>query len=33
MEIYPVRERVYEYVIELQEKYGVLIQASVVPEP
>ena len=31
-EIYRVRERIYEHVIELQEKYGVIIQASAVPE-
>jgi hypothetical protein len=30
-EIYRVRERIYEHVIELQEKYGVIIQASAVP--
>jgi hypothetical protein len=30
-EIYPVRERIYEHVIELQEKYDVIIQASAVP--
>ena len=31
-EIYRVRERIYEQVIELQEKYGVIIQASAVPQ-
>jgi hypothetical protein len=31
-EIYRVRERIYEHVIELQEKYGVIIQASAVPD-
>jgi len=30
-EIYRVRERIDEHVIELQEKYGVIIQASAVP--
>jgi hypothetical protein len=29
-EIYRVRERIYEHVAELQEKYGVIIQASAV---
>jgi hypothetical protein len=31
-EIYRVRERIYERVIELQEKYGIVIHASAVPE-
>ena len=30
-EIYNVRDRIYEHVAELQEKYGVIIQASAVP--
>jgi hypothetical protein len=30
-EIYRVRGRIYDHVIELQEKYGVIIQASAVP--
>ena len=30
-EIYYVRARMYEHVAELQEKYGVIIQASAVP--
>ena len=31
-EIYKVRDRIHEWVIELQEKYGVLILASAVPQ-
>jgi hypothetical protein len=31
-EIHRVRERIYDWVIELQEKYGVLILASAVPK-
>jgi hypothetical protein len=31
-EIYQMRERIYEHGIELQEKYGMIIRASAVPE-
>ena len=31
-EVYRVRERIYEHVIELQSKYGVLIQVSAIPQ-
>lgn len=30
-EIYPVRDRIYEWVLELQERHDVLILASVIP--
>jgi hypothetical protein len=31
-EIYRVRERIYEWILELQERHGVLILASAVPQ-
>ncbi len=31
-EIYQVREWIYDIVIELQERYGLLIQASAIPQ-
>ncbi len=31
-EIYGVRERIYEWILELQESYGVLILASAIPK-
>lgn len=31
-EIYRVRERLYEWILELQERHGVLILASAVPQ-
>jgi len=31
-EIYSVRERIYECILELQERHGVLILASAVPK-
>lgn len=30
-EIYPVRDRIYEWVLELQERHHVLILASAIP--
>jgi hypothetical protein len=31
-EIYSVREQIYEWIIELQDRHGVLILASAVPK-
>jgi hypothetical protein len=31
-EIYGVRERIYEWILELQERHGVLILASAIPK-
>jgi len=31
-EIYEVRDRIYDWIIELQDRYGVLILASAIPK-
>jgi hypothetical protein len=31
-EIYPIRDRIYNWILELQDRYGVLILASAIPK-
>jgi len=31
-EIYPIRDRIYDWILELQDRYGVLILASAIPK-